>query len=147
MPWYQYDGEQIVRDTCVSGVSPRAMADVQKPVATFAARNAPMAVAFIPLNGSLGEFPDELSGNALVALHGSWATEYAGDRASRRHPKLVMVRFENGKATGVEDLLTGFQLKNGKRWARPVGIAIGPDNSIYIASDGKPSAIFRLRKK
>ena len=143
MPWYQYDGQQIKRDACISSLSPREMTDVEKPVATFAARNAPMAVAFVPLENSFGE----LSGNALVALHGSWATRRAGDKASRRPPKLVMVRFDQGEARGVEDLLTGFQLQNGSRWARPVGIAIGPDNAIYIASDGEPSALFRLRKK
>ena len=143
MPWYQYDGEQVKQDDCLSGLAPRSMADVQKPVATFAARSAPMAVAFVPLNSSLGE----LSGNALVALHGSWATRRAGDKASRRPPKLVMVRFDQGKVTGVEDLLTGFQMENGNRWARPVGVAVGPDNAIYIASDGEPSALFRLRTK
>lgn len=143
MPWYQYDGKQIKRDACISSLSPRAIADVEKPVATFAARNAPMAVAFVPLASPL----KELSGNALVALHGSWATRRAGDKASRRPPKLVMVRFEQGKVAGVEDLLTGFQMVNGNRWARPVGVAIGPDNAIYISSDGEPSALFRLRKR
>ncbi|WP_372740829.1 sorbosone dehydrogenase family protein [Neptunomonas sp.] len=143
MPWYQYDGEQVMRDDCQSGTPPRSIDEVQKPVATFAARSAPMAVAFVPVNSSLTEF----SGNALVALHGSWATQRGGGRASRRHPKLVMVQFDQGKAVGVEDLLTGFQLDNGNRWARPVGIAIGPDNAIYISSDGEPSAIFRLRRQ
>lgn len=143
MPWYQYDGKQIKRDACISSKSPREMTDVEKPVATFAARNAPMAVAFVPLASPL----KELSGNALVALHGSWATRRAGDKASRRPPKLVMVQFEQGKVAGVEDLLTGFQMENGHRWARPVGVAIGPDDAIYISSDGEPSALFRLRKK
>ena len=146
MPWYQYDGSQIKRDNCISRTPPRSLDDVKVPVATFLARNAPMAVAFVPLGNRMDELPDELSGNALVALHGSWATQYAGDKASRRHPKLVMVRFHKGKSIGVEDILTGFQLSNGSRWARPVGVAVGPDNAIYISSDGRPSALFRLRK-
>ena len=143
MPWYQYDGQQVKRDECASGVPPMTMDDVQIPVVTFPARNAPMAVTFVPIDNVFSE----LSGNALVALHGSWATQGGAGKASRRPPKLVMVRFEQGKAIGVDDLITGFQLKDGSRWARPVGIAIGPDNAIYIASDGQPSAIFRLRKE
>jgi glucose/arabinose dehydrogenase len=142
MPWYQYDGSQVIRDPCISVSPPRPVTDVQKPVAIFPARNAPMAVTFVPDDNVFGA----LSGNALVALHGSWTTRYGGDKASRRPPKLVMVRFEQGKAVGVEDVITGFQMANGARWARPTGIAIGPDNAIYIASDGEPSAVFRLRK-
>ena len=142
MPWYQYDGSQIKRDNCISRTPPHILNDVKIPVATFPARNAPMAVAFFPIDK--GE--NELSGNALVALHGSWATQYAGNKASRRPPKLVMVRFHEGKPRGVEDVLTGFQLSDGSRWARPVGVAVGPNGAIYISSDGTPSALFRLRR-
>lgn len=105
-----------------------------------------MAVLFVPDSEEFGK----LGGSALVALHGSWATQpsggFRGDPASRREPKLVMVRFEDGKATTVEDVITGFQLGNGERWARPVGLALGPDNAIYISSDSETSGIFRLRK-
>ncbi|MEE9322512.1 MAG: hypothetical protein V3U76_18870 [Granulosicoccus sp.] len=46
---------------------------------------------------------------------------------SRREPKLVRVIFTDGQASEVIDFMTGFQLPDGSRWARPVGVAIGPD--------------------
>jgi hypothetical protein len=57
-----------------------------------------MAVAFVPQNAAaLGQI---LGGDAVVALHGSWATKPdgggGGDAASRRDPKLVAVRFQDG---------------------------------------------------
>ncbi len=146
MPWYQYDGEKLLRDECIQSNPPRAPNQVSIPVATFPARNAPMDVAFITENANASEY----AGDAIVALHGSWGTAdggYAdGDPATRRHPKLVLVKFNNGVATGVEDLLTGFQLADGKRWARPVGVAVGSDGDIYFTSDAAIHGLFRLRK-
>ena len=145
MPWYQMQGDKLVRDTCVNSNSPRAMEEVAKPVASFPARSAPMAVAFI--NKQLRD--EKLQGDAVVALHGSWGTKptgsASGDRATRRHPKLVLVRFDKGKAVRVDDLVSGFQLASGKRWARPVGVAIGPEGAIYFTSDAGINGLFRLR--
>ena len=145
MPWFQYDGERIKRDDCIKRPSPRPISEVTKPVATFPARNAPMAVAFIS-----STFTDyHMVGDAVVALHGSWGTSptggFIGDPASRREPKLVLVRFnQQGEAARVDDLLTGFQLANGQRWARPVGVGVGPDGAIYFTSDSGANALFRL---
>ena len=47
----------------------------------------------------------------------------------------------------VDDLVTGFQLENGGRWARPVGVAIGPDGALYFTSDSETDGLFRLRRK
>jgi len=147
MPWFQYDGRRIHRDDCIDGSSPRPVNEVSIPVATFPARNAPMGVVFV----SKGALDPEFAGDAIVALHGSWATRPSGsafgDRDTRRPPKLVVVRFLNGKAIRVDDLVTGFQLKNGARWARPVGVAIGPDGALYFTSDSDANALFRLRRK
>jgi glucose/arabinose dehydrogenase len=146
MPWFQYDGQKIQRDRCIERPPPRPLADVVKPAATFPARNAPMAVAFVP-GGALDE---RFSNDAVVALRGSWGTRpsgsAAGDKASRRPPKLVRVRFEDGEVQGVEDFITGFQLDDGKRWARPVGVAFGPDGALYFTSDSGANALFRLRR-
>lgn len=115
-------------------------------MATFPARNAPMGVTFI----KAGEFIPALANDAVVALKGSWGTrpsgDSSGDPASRRQPKLVVVRFENGEAVRVDDLLSGFQLENGSRWARPVGVAFGPDGDLYFTSDSGISGLYRLRK-
>lgn len=147
MPWFQYDGQQLKRDECVPSKSPRPLADVVPPVATFPARNAPMGVTFVP-KGALGK---ALEFDAIVALRGSWGTQptggYIGNPATRRPPKLVVVRFKDGEAVRVDDLVTGFQLADGDRWARPVGVAIGPDGALYFTSDSETNGLFRLRSK
>ena len=146
MPWYQYDGHSIRRDTCAKGKAPRTINEVNVPVATFPARNAPMGVVFIPP----GAMDDTLNGDAVVASRGSWGTAPSGgsrgDRATRRPPKLVLVRFENDEALRVDDLLIGFQSENGDRWARPVGVAIGPDGNLYFTSDEHTNGLFRLTR-
>lgn len=146
MPWFQFDGRELIRDPCIESEPPRPREEVVLPVATFPARNAPMGVAFVP-EGALDR---ALSGDAVVALHGSWATRPAGgafgDPATRRPPKLVVVRFEHGEARRVDDLVTGFQFEDGERWARPVGVAVGPDGALYFTSDEGMYALFRLRR-
>jgi len=146
MPWFQYDGKKLVRDDCVRSQPPRPMSDVIPPVATFPARNAPMGVAFIPA----GAMDKTLEFDAVVALRGSWGTKpgggFLGDPASRRPPKVVVVRFKDGQAQRVDDLVTGFQLPDGDRWARPVGVAVGPDGALYFTSDSDTNGLFRLRK-
>lgn len=145
MPWFQYDGRTLRRDPCIRGTPPRPAAEVSLPVATFPARNAPMGVAFVP-DGALG---GRYAGNAIVALHGSWGTRPSGgafgSKASRRAPKLVMVRFEQGEAREVVDFVTGLQTADGARLARPVGVAFGPDGALYFSSDAELQGLFRLR--
>ena len=146
MPWFQFDGQKIFRDKCISSKPPLPIEKVVKPEVTFPARNAPMGVVFI----KPGQMEKKLENNAIVALRGSWATSpsggFWGDNATRRPPKLVVVQFKNGKAIKVEDFITGFQLGNGERWARPVGVKIGPDGHLYFTSDAGINGLFRLRK-
>lgn len=147
MPWFQYDGKQIRRDDCIHRPPPRPQTDVSVPVATFPARNAPMAVSFVPK----GAFIPALEHDAIVALRGSWGTQprgdAGGDPATRREPKLVAVRFKGAEVLRVDDLLTGFQLESGARWARPVGVAIGPDGALYFSSDSGMHGLFRLGRE
>jgi len=142
MPWFQFDGKQIRRDECISRAPPRPINEANAPVATFPARNAPMGVAFVPA----GAMDERLALDAIVALRGSWGTPLGGGASSRRPPKLVAVRFQDTKAMRVDDLVTGFQLPNGERWARPVGVAIGPDGALYFSSDSDTNGLFRLRR-
>ena len=145
MPWFQFDGKKIIRDKCTSSQPPRPIGNVVHPVATFPARNAPMGVTFVPRGALNNHFVND----AIVALRGSWGTKPTGSAsghpATRRHPKLVRVRFHRGKARSVVDFITGFQLANGRRWAKPVGVAIGPDGALYFTSDAGANALFRLR--
>lgn len=144
MPWFQFDGRRINRDTCIDSEPPLPLSAVVRPAATFPARNAPMGVAFIP-SGALDE---RFVNNAIVALRGSWATRpaggFQGDPATRRPPRLMMVQFDDGRATGVIELLSGLQRSDGQRLARPVGVAVGPDGALYFTSDSGLQGLFRL---
>ncbi len=148
MPWYQYDPGKsaagFFRDQCIESPPPFKRDILIPPEAFFPARNAPMDVAFIPKQQQ-GTY----QGHAIVALHGSWATSDGesgtGSPESRRVPALVRVKFANGHATSVVGLVRGFQLPDGRRWGRPMGVAIGPDGNIYFTSDGGIHGLFRLR--
>lgn len=147
MPWFQFDGKQVRRDDdCVSRAPPRPIDEVAIPVATFPSRNAPLGMAFV----SKGAMDARLEFDAVVALHGSWGTQpsggYIGRAATRRAPKIVVVRFQDGQAMRVDDLITGFQLPDGERWARPAGVAIGPDGALYFSSDSDINGLFRLKR-
>jgi len=143
MPWYQHNGEKLVRDTCIDSDPPFDASELASPVARFPARSAPMDMVFLDQKTGDGS----MANDALVALHGSWATDDgggSGDPASRREPKLVHIDFENGKAGEVTDFMRGFQLENGARWARPMGIAVAPDGSILFTSDGGIQGLYRV---
>jgi glucose/arabinose dehydrogenase len=144
MPWFQYDGKALRRDSCIRREPPRPRQAVSLPVATLPSRNAPMGVAFVPS----GALDTRFEGNAIVALRGSWGTRPtggpAGDPASRRPPRLMMVHFQNGAAVGVEEVLGGLQREDGRRLMRPVGTAIGPDGALYFTSDSNLEGLFRL---
>ncbi len=146
MPWYQYIEGRFQRDQCIRTKPPRPVTDAVPPGVTFDARSAPMGMVFVPK----GAMDPRFEGDAIVALHGSWGTQprggYAGDPATRRHPKLVQVMFEDGRATNVVDVITGFQLADGQRWGRPCGVAVGPNGALYFTSDGGTNGLFRLRR-
>ncbi len=143
MPWFQFDGRELVRDRCIGTPSPRT--DAVAPVATFPARNGPMDMVFAPAGSPW-------SGDAIVALHGSWATQpqggFFGSKSSRRPPWIAIVKFAGASASGdVDILIAGFQDDAGLRLARPAGVAFGPDGHFYFTSDGGVlQGLFRLRK-
>jgi len=147
MPWYQYDGESFVLDDCQDSVPPRPASEISVPAALFPAHAAPMDMVFVTGLANASEY----SGDAIVALHGSWAAPLDGSgkeiKSLRRPPKLVIVKFRDGQPDQVEDLVTGFQSVNsGSRWARPVGVAVGPDGDIYFTSDEGAQGLYRLKK-
>lgn len=135
MPWFQYNGQRLVRDDCIGTKPPRPAQDVTLPVATFPARNAPMGVKFI--RHSRWPF---LQGRALVALHGSWAKKpdggYWGDASTRRSPAIVSVALDDDGAAAVVPLLGGLQNGAGERLARPLDIETSPGGDILFTSDG-----------
>jgi len=145
MPWFQYTDGELQRDQCIESKPPLAAAQVTLPAALLAPRSAPMDMVF--LDDVTGH--EDYSNDAIVALHGSWATANGsgnGDPATRRHPKLVHIKFVTGRPTRVSDFVTGFQLPDGARWARPMGLAVDADGHIYFSSDDGIQGLYRLRR-
>jgi glucose/arabinose dehydrogenase len=148
MPWFQWIDGSFVRDNCITVAPPREGAEATAPTVTFDARSTPLGIAFAPADHR----DPMLRRNAVVAVHGSWATlpsgGSGGDPATRRPPKLALVESGSGLPTAVHDLLTGFQLADGTRWARPAGIGFGADGAVYFTSDGGThQGLFRLRRR
>ncbi len=141
MPWFQYIDGRFQSGQCATGTPPRPLTAAKPPSALFEARSTPQGIAFIKDN----RMGAALKGSALVAIHGSWAVAPDGGAESRRPPKIVMVRFKNGRPVGVEDFVTGFQRHDGSRFARPSGMLMGRDGQLYFTSDdGEVMGLFRL---
>ncbi len=141
MPWFQYFEGLFQSGQCATSPAPKPLHDVKSPSALFEARSTPQGIVFINDN----KMGAALRGNALVAIHGSWAVAPGGGAATRRAPKIVMVKFQNGQPMGVEDFVTGFQRNDGSRFARPSGMLMGPDGHLYFTSDaGEVAGLFRL---
>jgi glucose/arabinose dehydrogenase/cytochrome c2 len=76
-------------------------------------------------------FPSKYRGSAFASLHGSW------NRATRTGPKVIAVPLRGGVPTGeYEDFMTGFVVDDETVWARPVGVAVARDGSLFVSEDG-----------
>ena len=49
--------------------------------------------------------------------------------------KVVRVHVQNGRPVSVDDFVTGWQLANGTRWGRPVGLLVMPDGALLVSDD------------
>lgn len=96
---------------------------VARPSVMYQAHSAPLGLAFY--TGT--QFPAEYRGNLFVALHGSW------NRSVPTGYKVVSVRLD-GPEPHVEDFATGW-LVEGRAFARPVDLAVGPDGSLFLSDD------------
>ena len=99
--------------------------DVEPPALTFQAHSAPLGLAFY--RGS--QFPADFAGDAFVTFHGSW------NRSVPTGAKVIRVRVANGRPVSSQDFVTGWQLPDGSRWGRPVGLLVLPDGSLLISDD------------
>ena len=128
-PEYGGDGKTVGR--CES--TPR-------PVVAFPGHWAPEGMAFY--NGR--RFPTKYRGGLFIAFHGSW------NRAPLPQAgyKVVFVPIARGAASGAAEVFAdgfaGQEMTPGGAHYRPMGLAVGPDGSLYVTSDQAPGAVFRI---
>lgn len=117
-PEYGGDGKEV-----------RRCATAKPPLAVFPGHWAPMALAFGPAR-AMGSTYDE---GVFIAFHGSWNRAPLPQAGYR----VVFVPFRDGRPTGTyETFADGFWREDpaGPKH-RPVGVAEGPDGSLYITDD------------
>src|SRR6059058_1660422 len=98
---------------------------VEPPALTVQAHSAPLGLAFYA--GAM--FPADYQGDAFMTYHGSW------NRSVPTGAKVVRIRVQSGRPTAALDFVTGWQLADGSRWGRPVGLVVAADGSLLIADD------------
>jgi mono/diheme cytochrome c family protein len=131
----EYGGDGSIEERC---------ADMTAPVMGFPGHWAPNALLFY--HGE--QFPERYKGGAFVAFHGST------NRAP--YPQagyfVAFIPFNNGKPTGEWEVFAdGFAgvdtiVNTSDAAYRPMGLATGPDGSLYI-SDSKKGKIWRVMYK
>lgn len=106
----------------------------KEPVATYGGHWAPMSLLFY--TGS--SFPAKYKNGAFIAFHGSW------NRAPEQQaPGRIVFQSLNGDKSGgdYEIFAEGFaavpanEVQPGTAKHRPIGIAQGPDGSLYVTDD------------
>jgi glucose/arabinose dehydrogenase len=128
-PEYGGDGKQVGR-----------CAQKKEPAVAFPGHWAPDGLAFYA--GT--QFPARYRGGAFVAFHGSWNRAPLPQAGYR----VVFVPFKDGKPVGTyETFADGFWHENGAGpQHRPVGVAVGPDGSLYVTDDAA-GRIWRIEYK
>jgi glucose/arabinose dehydrogenase len=112
------------------GAHPELKGKVIVPDVLLQPHNASLQITFYEGN----QFPSEYHGEIFAAEHGSW------NKSKRAGYEVIRVPLKDGKATGAyQDFLTGFVTADGQVWGRPVGVAVGPDGSLFVTDDGSKS--------
>lgn len=101
----------------------------ERPLLTWTAHASSMQMVFY--DG--GQFPADYRGDAFVTMHGSW------NRSPPSGYEVLRVRFADGKPKTVEPFVGGFLSEGGpsgwSRFARPFGLAVAKDGSLYLGDD------------
>ena len=127
-PWYYLGAHEDPRH---AGERPDLIKDVSVPDVLYQSHSAPLQMAFYGASAGASAFPKDFSGDAFVALHGSW------NRSKRTGYKVVRVHMKNGTPTGeYTDFLTGFVNSDADVWGRPVGVLEAQDGSLLVSDDG-----------
>jgi glucose/arabinose dehydrogenase len=139
---YCYENHQSVAGhDCSTQIVPRVV---------MPAYETPIGATFYPVNPSGAHaFPEAFRGGAFVTLHGSWHQPPVP-------PRVVFIAMNgdrpkapvdwNDPTTQWKEFVGGFQQTGGQRIARPTGIAVGPDGSLFF-SDDEDGGIYRVRPK
>ena len=117
-PEYGGDGKQVGR-----------CAAKKEPAVAFPGHWAPDGLTFY----TGAQFPEHYRGGAFIAFHGSWNRAPLPQAGYR----VVFVPFKDGKPVGTfETFADGFWKEDpsGPKH-RPVGVAVGPDGSLYVTDD------------
>ncbi|HSE27606.1 MAG TPA: PQQ-dependent sugar dehydrogenase [Gemmatimonadales bacterium] len=124
-PEYGGDGSRIGR-----------CADKTAPAIAFPAHWAPNGTLFY--EGAM--FGEDYRGGLFVAFHGSWNRAPLPQAGYR----VVFVPFRDGKPAGRwRDFATG---RGGPTSIRPVGLATGPDGSLYLTAD-REQTVWRIVRR
>ena len=106
----------------------------KEPVAVFPGHWAPMSLLFYTGN----QFPAKDKNGAFIAFHGSWNRAPEPQQGYR----VVFQPLSGGKSSGdYETFANGFagvpesEMQPGNAKHRPVGLATGPDGSLYVTDD------------
>ncbi len=110
---------------------------VIQPLVKMQAHSAPLGLAFYDASGAAA-FPPAYRG-LFVAFHGSW------NRSVPTGYKVIFVPLNGqGAVAGPpQDFATGWLNNQGQVLGRPVGLAVGPDNALYV-SDDQGGVIYRI---
>jgi uncharacterized protein (TIGR03437 family) len=103
------------------------------PELAMQAHSAPLGIGFYTGDA----FPARYRNDAFVAFHGSW------NRSQPTGYKVVRIVASSGRATGIEDFLTGF-LRGSTTSGRPVHAISGPDGALYVSDDAN-GVVYRIR--
>lgn len=111
---------------------------MRPPAAIVTAHSAPMALQFTPMTVA-----QRWRHGAFMVLRGSW------NRTPASGSKVVFLEFDNDAdtvANAVYDFCTGFLTDSVSkvRWARPVGLVIADDGSIFLSSDDIKQFVLKL---
>jgi glucose/arabinose dehydrogenase len=109
-------------------------ADTEPAALEFQAHGAPIGLAFY--DGS--SFPSDYSGDAFIALHGSW------NRFPPTGYKVVRLHFDAGEPVAFEDFVSGFLIEDGEaQFGRPAGVTVAPDGALLFSDDAN-GVVYRV---
>jgi glucose/arabinose dehydrogenase len=118
--WGQTVDDRVEQD---AGMVARAI----KPDYALGGHTASLGLCWLPA-GTLPGFDQD---GMVIGQHGSW------NRSTLSGYKVIFIPFENGKPAGPpRDILTDFLAPDEKvSYGRPVGVTVGPGNSLLVADD------------